>query len=635
MTKPMLLAALTAALLACALRGAAAPAQDAPGVDAEAMRCLEMRRGQPAGAMALARRLLDAGALPALTEMKIQVCLGYAAGLAGDVATARAAAARLQDLSRRDDIDPQDRLRVLSNLGAIRQLAGELQGALSAYLEAYASAEATDARAVQVATLVNIGSIHSEHLGAYALAEQYYAQAAALSDAGADHDRATLYYDRVVNLLRMQQPQRARRMLDEARRIAAEERNGLVAARLDAEAAGLLIGTPRQDEAAAALAEAIAVQRALPDPAGEAASLVLRARLERAQDDSAAALASAAAALAAIEGDPAPRERRDALRERLAALHALGRDEEALAASEDLARLQIDALRAFNLDNLALLQAQMQDAAATREALESRHQAELHALQAGRDRTLRDVALGALGLLLVAGLGVALVQRKATRRLRRLSNTDALTGLVNRRAATARLAAGTAAAPAHGDQRDVLMLIDVDHFKAINDRSGHAAGDAVLVALAGTLRQACRPDDLVARWGGEEFLVLARGLTPSGASAVAERLRLAAAAGADDGPRISVSIGFAPCPFFADGTRGGWQDAARIADVALYAAKRAGRDAWTGLWGVDPARGDVAGVLADPDRSAVAGAIEILGAQAPDWRPALAEPAPGSTPTLH
>ncbi|MEV6366059.1 bifunctional diguanylate cyclase/phosphodiesterase [Micromonospora musae] len=151
---------------------------------------------------------------------------------------------------------------------------------------------------------------------------------------------------------------------------------------------------------------------------------------------------------------------------------------------------------------------------------------------------------------------------------------DALTGLANRRQL---LEQGTEQlSTKHADGVTALMLIDLNHFKEINDTLGHAAGDQVLVQVAERLRGAAQGDDLVARLGGDEFAVLLRGLpAPAIAAHRAETLLAALHEPIDlDGMRISVeaSGGIAAAP-----TAGGMPELLRRADVAMYQAKRAGQ----------------------------------------------------------
>ncbi|MGY1664564.1 histidine kinase N-terminal 7TM domain-containing diguanylate cyclase [Geodermatophilus sp. SYSU D00696] len=153
---------------------------------------------------------------------------------------------------------------------------------------------------------------------------------------------------------------------------------------------------------------------------------------------------------------------------------------------------------------------------------------------------------------------------------------DPLTGLHNRRHLDRALGADLASRPRTG--RLSVLVVDVDHFKSVNDRLGHAAGDRVLTAVAGTLAGAVREGDTAARLGGEEFVLVLPGAGREQALERAEQVRRAVAAGRVpvDGERVgvTVSIGVAVCP--ADGT-----SAAALleaADRALYTAKATGRD---------------------------------------------------------
>ncbi|HYC58933.1 MAG TPA: two-component regulator propeller domain-containing protein [Thermoanaerobaculia bacterium] len=163
------------------------------------------------------------------------------------------------------------------------------------------------------------------------------------------------------------------------------------------------------------------------------------------------------------------------------------------------------------------------------------------------------------------------------------SLTDPLTGLRNRRFLEQAIGADLdLAARGHGDL--VVLLVDLDHFKSVNDTYGHAAGDAVLVALAELLRQTFRSSDHVVRWGGEEFLIVVRFVDRTEAFAIAEKLRRAVAEHAfvlPDGTRLqrTCSIGFAAWPL--PGVTS-WERTVDLADEALYAAKRGGRNAAVG-----------------------------------------------------
>lgn len=158
--------------------------------------------------------------------------------------------------------------------------------------------------------------------------------------------------------------------------------------------------------------------------------------------------------------------------------------------------------------------------------------------------------------------------------LRVLALRDPLTGAYNRRILD-EVAPGYFAAAARGHEPVALALLDLDHFKAVNDADGHVAGDALLVAWVDHLRARVRESDVVVRFGGEEFALLMPGLDAGTAAARVDDLRRA---WRDGGARTTFSAGVASAP--ADGVD---LDAlVRVADRALYGAKHAGRDrTWT------------------------------------------------------
>lgn len=194
----------------------------------------------------------------------------------------------------------------------------------------------------------------------------------------------------------------------------------------------------------------------------------------------------------------------------------------------------------------------------------------------------------------------ALVNER-TAELREASLTDALTGLRNRRYLELRLQddlplclrrfeAGADAG--HGlpgpDSDLVLMLLDLDHFKRVNDVHGHAAGDAVLVTLAERLRHVFRATDSLVRWGGEEVLVLVRATQREDAAELAARACAAVRdlpfdIGFGQSVAVTVSIGFAAFPLDPRRPRAwDWPATLALADSALYAAKDRGRDGYVG-----------------------------------------------------
>jgi diguanylate cyclase (GGDEF)-like protein len=161
---------------------------------------------------------------------------------------------------------------------------------------------------------------------------------------------------------------------------------------------------------------------------------------------------------------------------------------------------------------------------------------------------------------------------------RELAITDSLTGLNTRRHLETAIPPSIAKAT-RNDQSMALLIVDVDHFKRVNDRFGHPAGDRVLAEVAHRLRSACRPGDLLARHGGEEFALLAPRVAPNELMSLATRVRAQVAdspiaIGPAETVQITVSVGAALYPM--DGSDG--TDLMVRADRALYRAKALGRD---------------------------------------------------------
>jgi two-component system cell cycle response regulator len=183
--------------------------------------------------------------------------------------------------------------------------------------------------------------------------------------------------------------------------------------------------------------------------------------------------------------------------------------------------------------------------------------------------------------------GVAAIQRahaiESTRadnhRLEALAQTDPLTQLVNRRALTIRLVTEMERVRRYNAPL-AMLLLDLDHFKLINDTYGHLAGDDVLIAVASLLQRAVRTVDTVARYGGEEFVIVLPETGKQGALAFAERIRDRLAmhrfsVGAHQDVRITASIGVATYPSMGLDSV---EDLFRAADTALYRAKGSGRN---------------------------------------------------------
>ncbi len=252
---------------------------------------------------------------------------------------------------------------------------------------------------------------------------------------------------------------------------------------------------------------------------------------------------------------------------------------------------------------------------------------------ANRSLLVKLWAAGALALL-AAGVLVGLLYRRvrAVNRqltsnhafLRAQSQRDPLTGLANRRGLHEAAAAG-------GAFEGALLLVDIDHFKHVNDGHGHAAGDQVLVEVARRLQQAVREGDLVVRWGGEEFLVHMPGATPQQAQALAERVLHAVGSEpvrvGRGQLRVTASVGHVAAPLAPARLPITLERAINLADMALYMAKGQGRNRSVGIAAVT-ARDDDAlrGIEADVEQAWRDGRVTLQRCPGPEPRAEHAAP---------
>lgn len=246
----------------------------------------------------------------------------------------------------------------------------------------------------------------------------------------------------------------------------------------------------------------------------------------------------------------------------------------------------LERYRAADLARRLRLQRTVKERALAQEEI-ARNAVLQHQLEVTRKRETRQTerlrwvgAAGTAGALLIALLSYILITNLRHRRqLLRLASEDNLTGMPNR-GRTAELAAAALAAAGAQHRPLTVAIIDLDHFKTINDRHGHASGDHVLREFARVSRGSLRAGDILGRWGGEEFLLVLPDTTLDAALASVERLRVLAlairvpGAGEETAMRLTFSAGLATT---AQGARSLDEIIAR-ADAALYEAKNDGRD---------------------------------------------------------
>jgi diguanylate cyclase (GGDEF)-like protein len=247
----------------------------------------------------------------------------------------------------------------------------------------------------------------------------------------------------------------------------------------------------------------------------------------------------------------------------------------------------------------------------------------------------RDASLGPwlppLVLIYLVALATMSFHVHASRRrlvvlqlqLRGLAQHDSLTRLPNRRflAEFMDRRSGAFAAGASGGARALgVLVVDVDHFKRVNDRHGHAAGDLVLKRVAGQLERCVRGTDVVARWGGEEFVILAPDAGRAALAELADRIRKSVEAQVIAVPtgkvRLTCSIGYTAWSLPLEGSAMRWEPVISLADRALGHAKETGRNRSVGVFlaaGVKAALSQVSKAIATAPLEAAArsGLIEL------------------------
>ena len=241
-------------------------------------------------------------------------------------------------------------------------------------------------------------------------------------------------------------------------------------------------------------------------------------------------------------------------------------------------------------------------------------------------------------VLLLATALVAVLYRRVRQTHRQLaashlqlqaqSERDPLTNLANRRHFQSVMHAETARPGHDGSFEGALLLVDIDHFKRVNDVHGHAAGDRVLVEVARRLNQAVRTDDLVVRWGGEEFLILAPRAASGRAEQIAERvLQMIGQTPIDietDSIRITTSIGYASFPLPPHDAGVPWEQAINLTDMALYTAKNQGRNRAVGIGSAQAETPEaLRSIEEDFDRAWHEGRVDLVHTEGPDMRDLL------------
>jgi two-component system, cell cycle response regulator len=546
--------------------------------------------------------------------------------------------------ARRMAIASNDRsgeARALSNLGTLAQRMGNPRRALDLFHEALAIQRTARSEVDVANSLNNLGFVYSTDLADYAKSLDYHLEALSIRQRLGDKAAIALSMNNIgIVYGRLRQPRRAlehygkalaiRRELGNQSRVAATLNNigdtysemGDLHRALAAQREALSIRAQLGDRSAVALshhnlgliyvamhkldvarAEFETAQKMVAEAGGDRGLAVQVhlgfSALERKAGVTIEADRHARMALALADSMGS----RDLVRRSSETLAAIQEERGELAAAlSTFKRSKAVSDSIFNVQtaqHIAELEQRYQDERRARE-VESLRRSEAELELTARSRALQRDGIAAAAVLLVV-VGGFLYRRRIDRLslVEEMSVTDSLTGARNRRyleqtiepdlaSSLRRYWAAGERQTAPDDADVVFFLLDLDGFKDVNDKHGHAAGDRLLTGLAQVLEQTARDSDVVVRWGGDEFLVVGRFMDHQNAPMAAERIREAVAKHAttlENGTRISVtcSVGYAHFPFDVEASdTWTWQDIIRLADVAAYSVKREGGNGWAG-----------------------------------------------------
>jgi diguanylate cyclase (GGDEF)-like protein len=551
-------------------------------IDERIVACEAAEDAEPERAIALAQSVLDE--LPALTSTQktgALGCRGWSLAMLGKREEARRDAYALVAVLQ--SLEPSaERVRLTRRAGGILHRGGDRVGAIELYARAVADAEAQGLEGERIPLLINLGVLHAEfeeHERARVNYEQALALMARLND---------YRYEAPVRFnmgLTLNGQKKFADAIPHLQRTLELVRSTGMGGPMQEVAVSLALASSLQltgDSAAAA--ELLARVRAMDVRLPDANMRLQRAQIEADQLTDAGDLQGALKLIDSIQGSElGDIQHWTWLRHRVTLLEKLGRFKEAAETLNEAVELREAYLRHQNHERLAALETHLRDREQRLEMERLESVATAQALQLSASLRHKWMIAIAAGLLLLMGLAVVAVQRRMHRRLDQVSRTDPLTSLANRRDMAERLSRRGAS----GEPVSAMFLFDIDLFKHINDEHGHGVGDEVLVAIAGRLRNCLPAECSVARWGGEEFLVLLDDADQIAAQRLIERVRQAMQAPIDTSIgtlRSSLSAGFCNLPLpGASGPRA-WHFSMQLADSALYLAKRAQRGTWVGYW---------------------------------------------------
>ena len=578
--------------------------------------CEAIQDTRPEAALDMADELMDAHAGGYIHLMALS-CRAWALGELERPDAAHTAVGRL--VAGIDDLaDPVRRGELWRKAGAVMHRLDDRLAATEYYARALTAIDMSGEVAGQIPVLINLGVLYSQ-MEQHDRAITHYNDALALmTETGEDRNRIPVLFNLGMTHNGNGQYARAADYLGTALESLSDDAPPVYRARILDGLATVEINRGNLENAATHIERA----RELLEQAGGNPFIELNLdltaiNLDLEQGNPEQAIDAARTAREAARAADFGSQARSAQSLLARALAASGRWQAALEAYRTWFAEREQYLIETNREQIAAIETHLADRRQAEELERLRNEQALERMARTQRVTRQRWLWLGMAVVLAGILGVVAWQRRINRRLAHLSRTDQLTGLPNRRDMGERVARADRSATRTEPSTRTVFLVDLDDFKAINDRYGHETGDAVLREIAARIAGITRDEDWVARWGGEEFLIIAGGLDAERAGTFCERLIDAISTEpihvqTDPHVRVTASTGFAP---WQAGQEAGpdFESACRLADAALYGAKSAGRNTWRGIWPDeqwDPAQLD--SIARDPDRAERAGRVRVV-----------------------
>lgn len=546
-------------------------------IDEGIVSCAALEDDRPVEAIALASSILEAMDVEQdpVRYGRLLGCMGWAMATQNDVEGALEQARQLEVLGQEQPVN-SDSVYLLRRAGSIYHRLGNRISASACYDMAMQRADSLNLIDEQIPILVNLGVLNSE-LKEHDRAIATYNQALSLMEQTEDYRyQAPVLFNLAVTLNGQSDHQAALAVYQQVEAQMNEHWPNSRSAIVYQGLASAHMGLGNNEQAMAYINKAMALMADSSQGSDLLGARATYATLLFNRGDRALAAAEVDEIHDALMAGDYSASASSPLLVLARLLERMGEHERALTVFHRVRQDDVALQKSFNTRSMAEMEARLQDSRQRQEMLALQHekaQAEIGLVNARHER---DRWLILIACLVVAGVLFMIWQLWMNRRLRDMSMRDMLTHLGNRRAIMHWMKTHP-----HPDApaRRLIWLIDLDHFKAVNDRHGHHVGDQLLIRIAQSLKDIAGERSLVARWGGEEFMLITDQVRLDRISEYARGLleTIAQSDISHESEDISVTASIGVSQILDDSTSS-WNDALAVADQQLYLAKESGRN---------------------------------------------------------